>query len=190
MELHSRTCTACSIGCGAAWSGILAVAAAEAGEDTRRALELVLPGWAGGWLSAAIARGPCIRRPGGGSRPARRLEAGGLQGGLTCLPASADRPRRCRHATLVSTMPPRAARTRSGLPGQAVAVARGAGESPLQPQARRSRGSPVSRSGLSRWPGRVRWLRPADDRLCATPGWRTPGGIAGRRVPARSGGRR
>ena len=57
MKLHSRTYTAYSIGCGVAWSGILAVAAAEASEDTRRALELVFPGWAGGWLSAAIARG-------------------------------------------------------------------------------------------------------------------------------------
>jgi hypothetical protein len=57
MKLHSRIYTAYSIGCGAAWSGILAVAAAEASEDTRRAPGLVFPGWAGGWLSAAIARG-------------------------------------------------------------------------------------------------------------------------------------
>jgi hypothetical protein len=57
MKLHSRTYTAYSIGCGVAWSGIPAVAAAEASEDTRRALELVFPGWAGGWLSATIARG-------------------------------------------------------------------------------------------------------------------------------------
>lgn len=189
MKLHSRTYTACSIGCGVAWSGIWAVAAAEGSEDTRRALELVFPGWAGGWLSATIARGrvSAARVAAAGRRSA--LRAGGLQGGLTRLPASADR-RQVPPATLVNTMPHRAARTRSGLSGQAVPVARGAGESPLQPQAGRSRGSPVSRSRLSRWPRRVRWLRLADDRLCATLGWRTPGGIAGRRVPARSGGRR
>src|ERR1022692_1916904 len=128
MKLHSRTYTAYSIGCGVAWSGILAVAAAEASEDTRRALELVFPGWAGGGLSAAIARGRARAPRGRRAAPAARpppLEAGGLQGGLARLPASADRPRPCRHATLVNTMSHRAARTRSGLSGQAVPVARG-----------------------------------------------------------------
>jgi hypothetical protein len=57
MKLHSRTYTAYSTGCGVAWPAILAVTAAEASEDTRRALELVFPGRAGGWLSATIARG-------------------------------------------------------------------------------------------------------------------------------------
>jgi hypothetical protein len=92
MKLHSRTYTAYSIGCGVAWSGILAVAAAEASEDTRRALETGLP-WMGRRVAFGHHRpGPCIRRPGRGSRPAQRLEAGGLQGGLTRLPAAADRP--------------------------------------------------------------------------------------------------
>ncbi len=92
MKLHSRTYTAYSIGCGVAWSGILAVAAAEASEDTRRALELVFPGRAGGWLSATIARGrvSAARVAAAGRRSA--LRPGGLQGGLTRLPASADRP--------------------------------------------------------------------------------------------------
>jgi len=57
MKLHSRTYTAYSIGCGVAWSGILAVAAAEAGEDTRRALELVLA-----WMGRRVAFGR--HRPG------------------------------------------------------------------------------------------------------------------------------